>query len=207
MGFEFKYLGAVEYQNALIIQSDLCAQIKNENSPGIILGLEHPKVLTLGYRAQQESEVLPTNHMPVVKVNRGGLATIHSEGQLIIYPILNLKHFKIGVREYVELLLKTTQEMLTEFGAEIEAYTEEAVGLYTKKGKIAFCGIQIKEGVSLHGLSINISNDLDLFNNIIACGIQNQKLDKLINYSTQINLESLFSNWLSHFNYNMKARL
>jgi lipoyl(octanoyl) transferase len=203
---DYRYLGKISYVEALNIQLDCIEKVKT-NFKNIVIGLEHPSVLTLGYRASELGEVLPLNNIPVVKIERGGLATIHSEGQLVIYPIVHLKALKLGVRTYVEILLESTREMLSLLGIVTLEPAQKAVGLYTEKGKIAFCGIQVKEGVSFHGISINVSNDLKLFSSIVACGIKSQKLDKISNHSPETeNLKDLFSLWSQCFNHNMNSQ-
>ena len=195
--FEFKYVGTVDYSEAYEMQLQALnkAAEKNQNT---ILGLEHPAVLTLGYKASADLEVFKSNTIQIQKINRGGLATIHSEGQLVIYPILNIRELKISVRNYVHLLLKTTQNILKNIDIET-TLDDEAIGLYTKKGKIAFCGVQVKNGCTLHGLSLNVSNDLSLFQNIRSCGIELPKLDKISNYNNQIKTPTLFEKWSEEF--------
>ncbi len=95
------FLGKIDYQEALRKQNQYHELVKENPETIYILGLEHPQVLTLGYRASESEEILATNQVPVIKTERGGLATIHSEGQLIIYPIVHLRHLQIGVREFV----------------------------------------------------------------------------------------------------------
>jgi lipoyl(octanoyl) transferase len=200
-----RYLGFQQYTEALKTQQLLHDQVVKESN-GIVLGVEHPAVLTLGYRAQREQEILAGSELPVVKVERGGLATIHSEGQLVIYPIIHLQAFGFGVRDYVSLLLKTTSQLLSALDIESEPVAEPATGLFTRHGKIAFCGIQIKNGVSLHGISLNVNNDLEIFRNIIPCGVSHQKMDRVANYNKNENLEMLFSRWCEIFNYNIRKR-
>ena len=193
---ESAYLGRWDYGRAEALQNELCARVLERNQFSII-GLEHNAVLTLGHRAQLQHEVL-TNELPVVKSTRGGLATIHSEGQLVIYPIINLRALKWGVKDYVQILLETTQSLLKDF--EIESQIDhETIGLHTTVGKIAFCGIQVRNGITMHGLSLNVKNDLDLFSSIKACGLANPKLDRMFNYQIDVTLNELFNEWSKLF--------
>ena len=154
--------------------------------------------MTLGYRAEAATEILSTNALPVERVSRGGLATVHAEGQLVIYPILNLRELNLGVRDYVCLLLKTTSDLLTSLG--IESFIDEnSVGVFTKTGKIAFCGVQVKNGVSQHGISLNVRNDLTLFNSIRSCGITRPTFDRLCEHDVNMTLNEVFSAWLKIF--------
>lgn len=202
--FESKYLGLIKYEEALETQKFYHQSAITENK-ATVLGLEHPAVLTLGYRADS-LHILSTAHIPIVKIERGGLATIHSEGQLVIYPIINLKAQGLGVRDYVSILLNSTKKLLKEYGVESVCSSDSAAGLFTSKGKIAFCGIQIKNGSTLHGLSINVNNDLNLFDGIVSCGVSGQSMDSMKNYGLSIGLEELFKRWIEIFNYNMLSR-
>jgi lipoyl(octanoyl) transferase len=152
---------------------------------------------------QRDKVSLFNQEIPVVQSTRGGLVTIHSEGQLVIYPILDLKAAGLGVKDYVLMLLTTTKNLLAEFNI-ASSIDEQAIGLYTAKGKIAFCGIQVKNGISLHGLSLNVRNDLSFFKEIISCGVQNSQLDRLQNYGVNLTLEELFKRWVILFKIQLK---
>lgn len=195
---EAQYLGRIDYSKAYELQKDL-AVLTEKKQTSFILGLEHPDVVTLGRRAKPEDEVfLKDIEIPVLKSTRGGLATIHSVGQLVIYPILNLRTYNLGAKAYVQWLLQTTQKLLQQLGVE-SSIDENQIGLYTKNGKIAFCGIQIKNGVSYHGISLNVRNDLDLFDQIRSCGAMKPQLDRLQNYGVTHTLEELFQIWVRLF--------
>jgi lipoyl(octanoyl) transferase len=197
MNFESKYLGKIEFKEAVNIQKELWLKAKSGRY-NVILGLEHPAVITLGRRAGF-SEVQPSQEViPVVKSSRGGLATLHSEGQLVIYPILQLSNFKLGVRDYVYMLLQATENVFLKLN--VRTYKDDLnIGLYTERGKIAFCGLEIKNGISQHGISINISNDLTLFNKIKSCGFQNPDLDRLSHYRTDVGLRQFYDLWTIEF--------
>lgn len=199
--FESSYIGQIDYQRSVQIQQNLM-DLSRRTGAHYVIGLEHPAVLTLGYRAQREEEVIATE-LPVVRISRGGLATVHSEGQLVIYPVINLRELKIGVRDYVCLLLKTTQKMLKEVGVESQV-DDQAVGLYTKRGKIAFCGIQVSNGISQHGLSLNVRNDLSLFSGLRACGVANASFDSLASYGISHTLPELYQIWSRLFESNLQ---
>jgi lipoyl(octanoyl) transferase len=194
--FQSEFLGRIDFEKAFQKQEELWLKSKTKNL-NFILGLEHPAVITLGRRAEHE-EINPSNQIPIIKASRGGLATLHSEGQLVIYPIINIRKLNLGVSDYVDLLLRTTQKVFTDLG--LETFIDDKnIGLYTKNGKIAFCGLQIKNGISLHGLSINISNDLNLFKNIRSCGYQDLALDSLSNYRSDVSISIFFNQWLIKF--------
>jgi len=194
---EAAFLGLQDYEKSVHLQSDLF-YLSQKSRHSYIIGLEHPAVLTLGYRADLVQEVRPSNNLPIVKISRGGLATIHSEGQLVIYPVINLRELNLGARDYVLLLLKTTQQLLKNFN--IESFIDKkAIGLYTKNGKIAFCGIQIKNGISQHGLSLNVRNDLTLFSLIRSCGIEKTEFDSLGQHNISYTLSDIYEKWVKIF--------
>lgn len=185
----------MEFQKAYELQQQYLEISKNQNHI-FVLGLEHPEVITLGYRADAENEIVNSSRIEVVKIKRGGFATLHSPGQLVIYPILNLRAMGMGVREYIYLLLNTTAELLKNLG--IQTYIDDsALGLYTSTGKIAFCGIQVSHGISQHGLSLNVHNELSLFSNIRSCGVSGAKFDSV---KTELGLKALFDRWITIFN-------
>ena len=199
---ESAYLGSISFEKSIELQKDLGKLAQSRNSISI-LGLQHPAVITLGRRAQQTTELsdqfLQSNSsIPVLHTSRGGLATIHSEGQLIIYPVLNLRKLKWGVQNYVSRLLLTTQSLLVDYGILSEIDIKGA-GLYTATGKIAFCGIEVRSGITYHGISLNVRNDLGLFSMIRSCGIENLKLDQLQNYQVNDTLKEIFEKWVSIF--------
>lgn len=206
---ESSFLGLKDYQESVKLQNDLLL-LAEQSGHSYIIGLEHPGVLTLGYRAdiyqELNQEITQDNNLPIERTSRGGLATIHSEGQLVIYPIVNLRQLNLGVREYVLLLLQTTKELLKIF--EIESFIDDkAIGLYTNHGKIAFCGIQVKKGISQHGLSLNVRNDLSLFNKIRSCGVEYPQLDSLSYYGVSHTLSEIYKLWFETFKVKLKEKL
>ncbi len=188
------YWGLDSYESTQTRQLDTWKKVANEGHPGFILGGEIRPTITQGVRAQ-ESDILDSQHFEVFKVQRGGETTLHSPGQLVIYPILNIKSLKMGVRAYVELLLKISVETFKDFGLTVSA-SVSPVGLFSSVGKIGFCGLQIKQGVSLHGLSLNVTNDLKHFDSIVSCGLKSTCYDKLENYVPHISPEAVFSRWV-----------
>lgn len=210
---ESHFLGLYDFQKSIQLQAEL-RKLAETSKCNFVIGLEHPAVLSLGYRAKIENEIKvhkigansnSLNELPVVQTSRGGLATIHSEGQLVIYPIINLRKLNLGVRDYVSILLVTTQELLKSL--DIDSFTDSKdIGLYTRFGKIGFCGVQIKNGITQHGLSLNVRNDLTLFQEIRSCGVENSKIDSLSQYQITHTLSELYELWLKIFKINMMVK-
>ena len=197
---ESRFFETLDFESAFLIQRKFW-QLAIDHNQINIMGLDHTAVITLGRRARFNNSKKTDNHIPVLQTTRGGLVTIHSEGQLIIYTIVNLKMHNIGVKDFVLKLLQATQKTFLNFNLET-FIDDQTTGLYTKKGKIVFCGLEIKDGVSQHGISINISNDLSLFDQIESCGIQKIKTDKLHHYQSEITLKHFFDVWVQNFSLN-----
>lgn len=171
-------IGIVHYSEALAIQKyfhSLCVQAE---IGGLILKVEHPPVITLGKNADQSNLLvslveLEKEGVEVCQTDRGGNITAHMPGQLVVYPILPLVLFRNSVRDFVCFLEKSVIELLQDAG--IKAHTDsDNPGVWVGPKKIAAIGVRIKNRVSMHGIALNISNSLDLFEAIIPCGIRNK---------------------------------
>jgi lipoyl(octanoyl) transferase len=177
MTLEFSQLGLapdfVDYQQAWDIQRELHDKVVAGETPSTVLLLEHAAVYTAGKLTEDHER--PFDGTPVVAVDRGGKLTWHGPGQLIAYPILKLKN-RAGIRDYVERLEAIMIAVMDEHGIKAERIKGRA-GVWVKadaKGpdrKIAAIGIRVLNGVTMHGIAINCSNDLAPYSQIIACGI------------------------------------
>lgn len=199
---ESQFLGLIDFDKALELQHQYHNQVATDKK-SYILGLEHPLVMTLGLRAHKvdvDSFCSKPWKAPVFKISRGGLATIHNPGQLVIYPIVDLKYHGLSVKQFVQVLFEATQKTFHELGVETTFDLCDQPGVYTAKGKIAFCGLQIKNGITLHGLSINIHNDTSVFSDIESCGVAAPKIDSLKLQGVTYSTRDFFTTWLKHFN-------
>lgn len=164
-----------------------------------VVGLQHEKTITLGYRATSENELnVLYDGFEVYKCSRGGLATLHDLGQLVIYPVIDLKHHQISPRAFIKALNLATVETFKEFNIKA-TYDECNGGVWTTKGKISFTGLRIENGVTQHGISINLRNNLNDFNQIKICGTQTVALDSLNNYISDFEINNIFTRWQKHF--------
>jgi|GEM_PF-687857 len=189
--------GEVLYQEGLTQQSLTTEQVASTGKAQV-LGMEHPGVITLGLRGRVEKDILGKNpRFPVVSVQRGGEATIHNRGQLVIYPIVPVKAWNMGVRDFVELLMGSTEAFFSELG--VETFRKKEPGLYTSQGKLAFLGLQVQRGITSHGLAINVFNDLRAFQNIAVCGVSRQPMDSLADIAKGQSLAELFALWVDCF--------
>src|ERR1700735_1606367 len=120
--------------------------------------VEHPPVFTLGLNASREHLLAPGD-IPVVQIDRGGQVTYHGPGQLVIYPLLNLRRLKLGVRDLVVALENAVIDYAKERGV-TAAGSRQAPGVYVDGAKLASIGLRIRRGASYHGMSLNVSMDL-----------------------------------------------
>lgn len=198
----FQWLGLQNYKDVATLQKKLVPKIAGRHEM-IILGTEFFPVMTLGIRGKISEDLflseqeLQSKGLEVVQTDRGGQATIHSPGQLIIYPMLDLKVHQISIREFVPKLMRVTISALREFGVEAR-YSSAEPGIYTSQGKLGFCGLKSDHGVMRHGLSININNDLSLFSGVRSCGHKKPPLDQVCRYHS-IEAAPFFRHWCLHF--------
>jgi lipoyl(octanoyl) transferase len=177
MTLEFSTLGLapdfVEYMKGWEIQRELHDKVVAAEAPSTVLLHEHAAVYTAGKLTEDHER--PFDGTPVVAVDRGGKLTWHGPGQLIAYPILKLKN-RAGIRDYVDRLEAVMIAVMADYGINAERIKGRA-GVWIKadsKGpdrKIAAIGIRVLDGVTMHGVAINCSNDLAPYAQIIACGI------------------------------------
>ncbi len=129
---------------------------------------EHPPVFTLGLNGDR-SHLLAPGDIPVIPVDRGGQVTYHGPGQLMIYPLLDLRRAKLGVRDLVTALEQSAVDLLTAHGV-AAASRKDAPGVYVDGRKIASVGLRIRRGSSFHGMAFNIDVELEPFSRINPCG-------------------------------------
>lgn len=176
---EYAWLGRVEYREAWDLQRDLARKRALGEIPDTLLLLEHPPVFTTGRRGPGENLRLPEAALgaPLVETDRGGDITFHGPGQLIAYPIIDLRAAGLSVVSYVrgleETIIRTVREYAIEGGIECGL-----TGVWVGEEKIAAIGVRVgKPGgpsggwVTGHGLALNVDVDLDWFGRIVPCGI------------------------------------
>jgi lipoyl(octanoyl) transferase len=138
---------------------------------------EHPPVFTLGLNADREHLIAPGN-IPVIQIDRGGQVTYHGPGQLMIYPLIDLKRSKIGVRNLVTALEQTIIDLAADINIQAAARAD-APGVYVDGRKLASVGLRVRRGASYHGMALNVDVDLEPFSRINPCGYQDLELTDL----------------------------
>lgn len=201
-----EYSGLIPYQKGLNLQQHSWNHVKETSRP-IVLGCEHYPVITLGKSADPGTEILFSKKelndkgFELFTTDRGGQATLHSPGQLVIYPLIPIRDYEIGVRAFIKMLQDTTVKTLDFYGISAKAHTD--AGVHTGAGKIAFIGIRVDRGITRHGISINIDNSLELFNYIKACGVSSAKMDSFQARGAYFEPSRVFETWSNIFALNL----
>ena len=172
------YGGLVEYQRALERQKDFVREVRS-GAEDVLFMCEHPAVLTLGRAYHRENilasyEFLAARGVSVVEVDRGGDVTLHAPGQLVVYPVLELKSRGRDLGVYLQKLEQATVDFLLDFGIVAQGDNDRrGVWVAGSRGrcKIASIGIGVSHWVTFHGVGLNISTDLALFKLIRPCGL------------------------------------
>lgn len=178
----FAWLGVVDYGRAYDLQRRLASQVRDESAPNTLLLLEHPHVYTRGRLSKPEHLLSPEPDLavagiPVVDTDRGGQVTYHGPGQLVGYPVIDLKEWG-GPLRYVRTLEQAIIATLADFA--VEAHAEPGLtGVWTTSGKIAAIGIKVSRGVAFHGFSLNVNTGLGYYRHIIPCGIEDRPVTSM----------------------------
>jgi lipoyl(octanoyl) transferase len=207
MSTSIKYIGLTNYANALNIQEQTHQDVLNGASDSIII-CEHPHVFTFGKSANKNNLLIDENLLKKInatihQIDRGGDITYHGPGQLVCYPIINLRKWGIGVKKYVEILEESIISTLKHFN--IDAYQiKHLTGIWVGDKpqiprKIGAIGIRIKQGVSMHGFALNINTNLDYFNYINPCGITDKQVTSIRQEDTQCTLNEFSDKFIEIF--------
>lgn len=181
-----RWLGSIDYTWAWELQRRLVQQRREGTIPDTLLLLEHiPPVITLG-RATQREHLLVTREqlqglgIQLVETDRGGDITYHGPGQLVGYPILDLREHGRDVHRYLRRLEEAIIQALRHFG--IEAHRKEGLtGVWVGEGKVAAIGIKVSHWMTMHGFALNICPNLSHFDLIVPCGIHDKGVTSLQN--------------------------
>jgi lipoyl(octanoyl) transferase len=168
------WLGRMAFGDALALQEETVARKRADQSLGDeLLLLEHEPVYTIG-RTPDQSSLRGMEHLPhpLFPINRGGQATYHGPGQLIGYPIIDLRNCGQDLHRYLRWLEELLMETLATVG--IAATTREGLtGVWVENRKIASIGVGVRHWITMHGFALNVCGDLSPFDQIVPCGISN----------------------------------
>jgi lipoate-protein ligase B len=176
--------------------------------------LEHPHLITIGKTGSNQdikisSKIISDAGIKIIRTNRGGKVTYHGPGQMITYPIINLRRLKLGPQEYIFKIEDTIIKTLSEFGVSSNRSAGNP-GVWVQEAKIAAVGVRISEGVSTHGFSINLNPNLSYFDFIVPCGVPDKSVCSLNSLGIK-TIDSnhfkniLFRNFADIFNLTIKT--
>lgn len=168
-------LGRIGYADAVALQQELAGKRKRGEIPDQLLIVEHPHVVTMGRNGHEENvlaspELLARAGIEFHRTDRGGDVTYHGPGQIVGYPIVDLREWKRDVVAYIRGVEQVLIDTLGAFG--IDSHREAgATGVWTDRGKIAAIGVHISRWVTSHGFALNLDTDLSFFQYIVPCGL------------------------------------
>jgi lipoyl(octanoyl) transferase len=185
-----KWLGRVAYEPTWRAMQAFTDQRDAKTRDEIWL-LEHEPVFTLGISADR-SHLLAPGDIPVVQIDRGGQVTYHGPGQLVVYPLIDIRRAGLGARDLITALERTTIEYAHRLGIS-GVSRPKAPGVYIEDRKLASVGLRIRRGGSYHGLALNVSMDLTPFSRINPCGYAGLQMTQLADFVSDINVRTVAS--------------
>ena len=207
-------LGRVDYATALALQQQVCALRQQERIGDVLLLVEHPPVLTLGRNAHRKhvvasDQLMARRGISLFETNRGGDVTYHGPGQLVGYPILNLRGFTppLGIVDYLRKLEEVLIRACGDYGVLTQRIAGRA-GVWTIPGgtvaekKIAALGVHVARGVTTHGFALNVTTDLHDFELIVPCGISDRGVTSMeaeVDLDATPTLEQMANAIVRHF--------
>ncbi|MGI9248578.1 MAG: lipoyl(octanoyl) transferase LipB [Woeseiaceae bacterium] len=170
---------------------------RDENTPDEVWFCEHPPVFTMGLNASREHLLAPGD-IPVVQIDRGGQVTFHGPGQLMVYPLIDIRRANIGVRKLVTALEQSVVDLVADYEV-IAAARADAPGVYVGDDKLASVGLRIRRGASFHGMALNVEVDLEPFSRINPCGYAELEMTDLHRLGINLPMENASEKLLPHF--------
>ena len=169
---------------------------RNESTPDEIWFCDHESVFTLGLNTKPEHLLAPGD-IPVIQIDRGGQVTYHGPGQLMIYPLIDLRRAGLGVRDLVTALEQSVVDLAADYGIEAASRCD-APGVYIDGVKLASVGLRIRRGSSFHGMALNVDVDLEPFSRINPCGFKDLQLTDLARLGADSDLAAVRDKLLPH---------
>jgi lipoate-protein ligase B len=182
---EILHLGVMNYGTCLkLMRAHHLCIVENKNEPEKILLVEHPSVITVGNRTETHSDIitpqknLQSLNIEVFEVERGGSATVHELGQVVMYPLLRCNVQTLGVKKLVWCIEEAMINVCYNYNVS-SARDSKNPGIWVGENKIGALGLRIKDKVSLHGCALNVVNSLSTFSHIVPCGLKNKGVTSL----------------------------
>ena len=169
---------------------------RTESTPDEIWFCDHDGVFTLGLNSKPEHLLAPGD-IPVIQIDRGGQVTYHGPGQLMIYPLIDLRRAGLGVRDLVTALEQSVVDLAADYGIDAASRCD-APGVYVDGVKLASVGLRIRRGSSFHGMALNVDVDLEPFSRINPCGFKDLQLTDLARLGADSDLAAVRDKLLPH---------
>jgi lipoyl(octanoyl) transferase len=186
--------GLIDFNQAWLKQKELAKFAFANNLSGTLVFCEHPTVITIGRNGIESNVVVPKNFLKklgieVIEIDRGGDVTLHNPGQLVGYPIFNLKLFKQDLHWFLRSIEQAIMETVSEFGIQTQR-VDGLTGVWVEgKRKICAIGLHCSRWITSHGFALNINNDLNEFNYIVPCGIKDKGVTSIaLETGTKVDL-------------------
>jgi len=202
-------LGHKNYKETWDLQKKVVSKIQNDGFDNTLIFVEHNDVLTFGKRGKTDTlkvkeEILKKLGFELYTIERGGDVTYHGPGQLVVYPIYDIKSHLVGVKKFVMNIETVIINMLKDFTIDADS-DEKNIGVWISDKKIASIGIAFDKHISFHGAAINVNTDLNKFNYIIPCGLENKGVTSIQqqagkNISIDSVKKGVIENWINVFN-------
>ena len=195
----FSDLSTLDFAAALCLQEQLIDLKQRKFAADILLFVEHPHVYTLG-RGGDHSNILCAGEVPVHRTSRGGDVTYHGPGQLVVYPIIDLRSkLRKNVHRYVRNLEQSAILTFADFGIATTRRPPHT-GIWLENRKIAAIGVAVRRAITYHGLALNVNTDLSYFNRIIPCGLTWAEVTSMAQeLGAEQNLNDVRKRFLHHF--------
>jgi lipoyl(octanoyl) transferase len=192
---EVRALGRAEYEPVWRAMQDF-TKARGPDTPDELWFVEHPPVYTLGLAANP-GHVLDAGSTPVVRIDRGGQVTWHGPGQLLAYPLMDLRRAGYGVRELVRRLEQSVIDLCAGYG--VAAHRREGMpGVYVADAKIAAVGLRVSRGCTYHGIALNVDAELVAFRGINPCGYPGLEATRLVDLGVRDTMNSVLERWRRH---------
>jgi lipoyl(octanoyl) transferase len=173
---------------------------RTAETPDELWLLQHSRVFTLGRNGKTEHLLHHTGDIPVIQVDRGGQVTYHGPGQLVAYPLLDLKRRRLGIQSLVRILEQSVINLLADYSIRA-GRRDKAPGVYVDGRKIAALGLRVRRGCCYHGLSLNVDMDLSPFSMINPCGFADLEVTQLADLGVDVPLDAVTEQYRQHLEH------
>ena len=200
---KIKHLGFSEYEPVWRAMQEF-TDSRDKDTTDEIWTVEHPPVFTQGQAGKAE-HILAAGDIPVIQVDRGGQVTYHGPGQIVIYPLIDLKRHKMGIKALVHGIEEAIIQTLSQYDVYAQR-RENAPGVYVEGKKVASLGLRVRKGCTFHGLAFNIRMDLEPFSRINPCGFLGLEVVQLSEFVHNVDFLQVQNELVDNLCNNLKFK-